>query len=121
MKAHALNVDNDIFLGSDGSLALVQDGPEVVQHVRSRLLFFTGEWFLDLLAGTPYFESIFVKPADLGRVESILKTRILETPEVSTLTEFYMDFNEITRNLRINFTAETTYGTIDETEVFINV
>ena len=42
MKSRALNANNDIYL-SRRSIATVKDGAEVVQHVRSRLLFYLGE------------------------------------------------------------------------------
>ena len=121
MKGHALNSSNDIFVGPDGSLAMVEDGPQTVQHVRTRLLFYRNEWFLDLQAGTPYFEDIFVKPVDLGRVEGIIKSRILETPGVAQLTQFFLEFDEVTRQLDIRFSAETSFGSIDNEEVTINV
>lgn len=120
MIGHALNADNDIFLGEDGSLAIVEEGAETVQHVRTRLQFFLGEWFLDLFAGTPWFEEILVKPADLGKVDSILRTRILQTPGVEELLSFSMDFDEVSRSLFIEFSAVTIYGVIDKTKVTIN-
>lgn len=120
MIGRALNSSNDIFL-SKGSFKTVEEGAEVVQHVRTRLLFYYGEWFLDKSAGTPYLESIFVKPADLGLIESILKQRILETPGIEKLTEFSMAFDGVDRSLSISFSAETIYSTINNEEVTINV
>ena len=64
---------------------------------------------------------IFIKPVNLASVESIFKTRILETPGVEKLTVFSMDFDSVTRYLRVEFTAETIYGVIDKEKVTINV
>lgn len=122
MIGRALDSNNDIIIGADGSLKLVSDGAEVVQHIRSRLQFFKGEWFLDTNAGVPYFEEIFTKPVNLANIESIFKTKILETPGVSKLTEFTMDYESgANRELVIRFSAETIYGYIDREEVSINV
>lgn len=116
----ALNSNNDLFI-VNGNFALVDDAAEVLQSVRSRLLFYMGEWFLDNQIGVPYHQEIFTKPANLGRVESILKGVILGTSGVKSLTDFSMEFNDPrTRALTVTFTAETIYGSIDSEEVSIN-
>lgn len=122
MIGRALDSNNDLVLAPKGSLKLVSDGAEVLQHVRTRLKFLLGEWFLDLKAGTPYFQEIFTKPANLANIESIFKSRILSTPEVSRLTEFSMDYDGgSNRKLIVSFSAETIYGNIDNEKVTINV
>lgn len=121
MIGRALNSNNDLII-ENGSLKLVKDGAEVVQHVRSRLQFYLEEWFLDKSAGTPYFQLIFTKPVNLANIESILKNRILSTPGVSILTEFSMVYEgESRRKLNVYFSAETTFGEIISNEVTINV
>lgn len=121
MISRALNSNNDLIIES-GKLKLVKDGEEVVQHVRSRLLFYLEEWFLDLRAGTPYFQQIFIKPVNLANVESILKSKILATPGVIRLLEFSMDYaGSSDRTLRVFFSAETSFGVINNEEVTINV
>lgn len=120
MISRALDSNNDLII-ENGQFKLVADAAEVIQHVRTRLQFYLGEWFLDLTAGTPYFQSIFVKPANLANIESILKTRILSTPEVKKLIEFSMDYDKTSRFLDVRFSAETTYGTISNSQVTINV
>lgn len=118
MIGKALNSDNDIFL-ENGQFALVEEGAETVQHVRTRLLFYRGEWFLDLEAGVPYFEEIFVKPVNLANVESILKQTILQTDGVERLLTFSLDYENTTRKLTVEFSAETIYGLLEG--VTINV
>jgi len=121
MIGRALDSNNDLMV-EGGSLKTVNDSAEVVQHVRTRLLFYSKEWFLDRSAGVPYFEEIFVKPVNLSRVESIFKTKIVETPKVKKLIEFSMEYkSEPNRHLTIYFSAETDYGVINSNEVTINV
>jgi len=121
MIGRALDSNNDLIIRS-GSFQTVDEAAEVVQHVRTRLLFYFNEWFLDLNAGTPYFQQIFVKPVDLGNVESILKSKIIDTPGVDRLIEFSMDYEGgSSRKLSVQFSAETTYGIINNAEVTINV
>ena len=82
----------------------------ILLAVKSRLDFFKGEWFLNTEDGTPYFQDILVKPARLRTVEGIVKRRITETPGITGLKTFVMDFNAATRKLNIAFEALDQYG-----------
>lgn len=121
MIGRALDSNNDIIV-QGGQFRLVEDGSEVVQHVRTRLQFYLEEWFLDLDSGTPYFQEIFTKPVNLDSIESIFKSRILNTPEVQKLTEFAMEYEgNSVRKLSVSFSAETVFGVINNEKVTINV
>jgi hypothetical protein len=121
MIARALDSNNDLMV-ENGSLRLVEEAAETVQHVRSRLLFYLEEWFLDLGAGTPWFQQILKKPVNLANVEAIIKNRILNTAGVQRLTAFTMDYEGASiRTLSVAFSAETVYGSIDSEKVTINV
>tara|TARA_R110000782_G_scaffold21181_2_gene57112 strand:- start:653 stop:1018 length:366 start_codon:yes stop_codon:yes gene_type:complete len=121
MIGRALDSNNDLLI-SEGRFRVVQDAPEIIQHVRTRLQFYLEEWFLNLNSGTPYFQQIFTKPVNLANIESILKVRILETEGILKLTEFSMTYEGgSSRQLSVSFSAETTSGTIDNNEVTINV
>lgn len=111
MIGRALDENNDIFLRRS-QIATVKDGAELVQHVRSRLLFYLGEcaWATD--QGVPYFQRIFVKPMNLPETESIFKAEILNTTNVQRLTDFQMTYNSANRRLAVVFEAETTYGVV---------
>jgi len=121
MISRGLTTNNDLIL-KNSRIAIVEDGAEVVQHVRTRLLFYLGEWFLDRDAGVPWFQQVFVKPADIANTESLIKAVILRTPGMLILTSFSLDFDRTTRRLSVEFRGETIYDTIiDETvELFIN-
>ena len=114
MISRSLNSSNDLYL-LNGRISTVQDGNEVLQHVRTRLLTYQAEWFLDTTAGVPYLQSILIKPANLSATESIIKSEILQTPGVDGLSSFGLEFNKTTRTLNINFTAQTTYGDVSGT------
>lgn len=107
--ALALNSENDIF-ASDGKIKRIYDGGQVVQHVRTRLLHYYGEWFLDTNSGVPYFDQIFTRPADLLAAESIIKGVIIRTPGIDTLDTFELSFDRNTRVLSVSFSATTTDG-----------
>ncbi len=114
MISRSLNSSNDLYL-LNGRISTVQDGNEVLQHVRTRLLTYQAEWFLDTTAGIPYLQSILIKPANLSATESIIKSEILQTPGVDGLSAFGLEFNKTTRTLNINFTAQTTFGDVSGT------
>lgn len=118
MIGRALDSSNDIIV-ENGAFKLVEDGAEVVQHVRTRLLFYKNEWFLNRNSGVAYFQEIFVKPSNPAATESIIKTEIIRTPGILSLITFAMEFDSVSRKLSITFTAETEFGIIDE--VTINV
>ena len=121
MIGRALDSNNDLIV-EGGRLKIVKDGEEVVQHVRTRLLFYFNEWFLDRLTGVPYFEEIFTKPVNLSNIESVLKARILSTPEFKTLTEFTMEYTGAdSRELLVSCSGTTVYGVIDNLKVTVNV
>ena len=112
MIGRALDENNDIFL-QRRRIAVVSDGAELVQHVRSRLLFYLGECSWSTTSGVPYFQRIFVKPMNLPQTEAILKSTILRTEGVQQLLDFRMSFNSTTRRLAVVFQAETTYGVVE--------
>lgn len=120
MISLAVDQNNDLIY-ENGGFATVDEGAEVLQHLKHRLLFYLAEWVLDLGAGTPYTQEIFVKPVNLGNIETIFKNRILRTPEFSFLTEFFLDYEGgDTRQLTVTFSGETSFGIIDEAKVTIN-
>jgi len=120
MIEHALDDNNDIIL-KNGSFITVKDGSQVVQHIRTRLLFYLGEWFMDKRAGTPWFQQVFIKPVNLTIIENVIKSRITDTPELKMITEFSMSLTDPnSRKLEITFSAETESGVINKEEIFIN-
>jgi hypothetical protein len=76
---------------TDGQVTLTPDlKTAVAQHIAIRLRTFFGEWFLDADEGVPYFELILVKNPDLGRINSIFRSVILETPGVSSIARLQL-------------------------------
>ena len=120
MIGRALNENNDIFL-ENGSFKLVSEGAQVAQHLRTRLQFYLEEWFLDRSAGMPWFQTVMVKPADLKAIESAIKNKIVQTPNIDRIVEFEMDYEGgNARSLTVTASVETTFGVININEVTIN-
>lgn len=93
---------NDLFLRTNGELAVVEDAHAVGQHVRQRLKTFEGEWFLDTTAGVPWLDQIMAKNYDPALAEAVVKAEILDTDGVTEITAFSVRFNRTIRNLDIH-------------------
>lgn len=91
-------------------LALVTGQEALRQRIKQRLLLFRGEWFLDIDAGVPYFEDVFIKQPRRNILESAFKREILADPEVTRLSAFDLGFVD-ERTLTLNFTVQTIYST----------
>lgn len=88
----------------------IEQSPASIQAVSTRLKMFFGEWFLDVLDGTKYFENIFIKPVNLSLAEATLKERILQTEGVATLETFSASYDPDSRDFNVEFSATTEYG-----------
>ncbi|MDO9417043.1 hypothetical protein [Pararhizobium sp.] len=92
---------NDLYLATDGNLAMVTGALAVGQHVRQRLSTFEGEWFLDTTAGVPWLNEILGRGYDPALAESVVKAEILDTDAVTEITTFSVGFNRASRGLII--------------------
>lgn len=105
----ALDDNHDLYMSARSGVAIATAGDAVVQGIKTRLLLFRGEWFLDTRVGTPWFEEVF-GPRDLRRIESAMKTQILADPGVKAITSFNLTVDGSTRELSVSFEADTIYG-----------
>lgn len=81
-ESHDLVIEN-------GDLNLLNNEAKVArQTLTINLLFFRGEWFLDLEYGVPYFQSILTKGVSKNVVDSILRAKILESYRIDNITTF---------------------------------
>lgn len=78
----------------------------VSQKLRIRLSFFKGEWYLNINKGLPYYEEIFVKNPNLSYIEDLIIFEINTCPGVEKLLEFNLLYENITRELLIDFKAK---------------
>jgi hypothetical protein len=88
--------------------------------VRTRLLMFRGEWFLDLDAGIPYLESqdgtVSEREAWIGgkydpvRVRADILREILTTPGVLDVPTLRIVYDGGTRTLSISWVARSRFG-----------
>ena len=113
MKVRKLDSNGDIVTHGE---TWATDAEAVAQTAKTRLNLFLGEYFRDITDGMPWFEKedgsqgIFGKGYSLAQVESLIRRRILETPEVLKILRFTTDFDNNERRLNVECTILTTYG-----------
>lgn len=110
MTAFALDTDHDIYLGTPSALAIVEGADYVVQSIRTRLLLYLAEWWLDESEGTPWLQKILGTPTNPTVVERALKARILGTSGVTELLSFDVTYGAAERRLTVQFEVLTIYG-----------
>lgn len=98
---------NDLLLVEAGA-TLVFDVDQVAQNLAIRLRFVLGEWFLDTLAGIPYYQYFFIKNPNQIQVESFLKQEISNTRGVLQITSFDSSYNDKTRSFSVQFGCQAT-------------
>ena len=115
----------DLLLNDSHDLALV--GYDLVmatgidlmrQRLKQSLLFFQGEWYLDIEDGVPYYQDILKKSPDQIAVEAAFKTAIIETPGVTEITAFALKYDAPLRSLSLSFGVKTIYGNLQLSETF---
>lgn len=102
---------------SNADLVIITQREALRQFLKQRLQMFYGEWFLDSSLGVPYFQEIMTKQPSFEAVDAIFKRQILETPGITQLEEFNLEYDNATRSLSLGFRAKSTEGVIDFNEV----
>lgn len=109
----ALDKDTHDLYFSSSDIHVVNDLDSVEQSLKVRLLFYLREWFLDTTSGVPYYDDVLVKNPNVPDIENILKSKIIDTENVTEILEFNSEFDNSTRQLSITFKAKTSFGDTD--------
>jgi len=114
MSTTEMMLDSDGDIAFDGMDISVGTGSEVVgQRLYMRLSVFQGEWFLNLLFGTPYYQNILGTNFSQVILNAIFLGVILGTPGVDRLRapiEYTM--NRRGRQMSMKFDVVTTSGAV---------
>ena len=109
-------VEGDLDL-ADSQVWLIDGSDAIAQHLRNRLKFFLGEWFLDVRQGLPFFQRVFVKNPNLPAIRAIFRRVVRETPGVSGVQDLTLSVSP-DRIASISFVALLDSG--DDPLVFID-
>jgi hypothetical protein len=120
MRYRKLDSNGDMTFGH-GAADFWKDQVEAVgQAVKTRLLLFSGEWYLDTTAGTPWGGfplndlvvqqgRILAEHTQLSR-DAAIRDRIATTEGVIGMPVYGSSFNPNTRTFSVNATIDTIYG-----------
>lgn len=109
MKYRALDQNGDYIFGRGAAQFLVNTPETVAQAVKTRLLLIQGEWFLDLVDGTPYGTKILGE-GTMPFYDAAIQRRILDTQGVTEITAYSSHRDPDTRHLTVQCTISTIYG-----------
>ena len=104
-----LNENNDIYIDSNGNLALCKDIEAVKNSVLCSCRTNYGEIVLDTRKGIPYFETIFTAHPDIELWKSYMKQTILSVPKVLGIVAFKHIIEK--QILKYTVVISTEYGT----------
>lgn len=109
MRYRKLTADDDYSFGNN-QLDFYRDEPAAVgQSVKTRLLLWLGEWFLDIDQGTPYMQGILGKYSQ-EVADTTIKDRVLDTTGVVDIQNYESLKDADNRSLSVRFDLDTIYG-----------
>lgn len=103
---------HDLSLDAGGRLEYVEGDEATAQEIKTRLLFFKGENFLDLREGVPYYTEILIKGVDLGRVRALIRSVIASVPGVVDVPVIEVELDRVTRVATVRWEARNATGRI---------
>lgn len=102
-------VTHDIILGDD-LLLFTDPVAATIQRIKMRLLLYKGEWLRDVDVGVPYLQEIFESKNTKDAADANIKSIILSTDNVNSLRSYTSSVDQVTRTLKIIFSATTDNG-----------
>lgn len=97
----ALNAQHDIYIDSNGILAVVKGADSILQNVVCILQLWLGEAEFDITRGVPYFQ-IMGQSLTLGEVKALITPVILSVNGVSKINTLNISFDRKTRKMTID-------------------
>jgi hypothetical protein len=113
MKYRPLDAAGDYTIGQN---FLSNTPATVAQAIKTRLLLWTGEWFLDKTDGTPWAAKV-LGPRANSNPDAAIKQRILGTPGVVAILEYSSNFNGGDRSFAVSVSVQTEFGNASLTQV----
>ena len=110
MRYRKLDENNDYSFGN-GQNDFYRDVPEAVaQSVKTRLLLWLGEWFLNIEEGTPFMQSILGKYSK-AVADTAIQDRVLATTGVTDISDYESILDPDQRAMSVpTLKIDTIYG-----------
>ena len=110
MKYRKQTASGDYSFGNGLSDFYINSPEAVAQSVKTRLLLWVNEWFLDTEEGTYWLQGVIGKQDQETR-DTVIRSRILETEGVTGISDYSTIIDSDNRTLSIAATIDTLYGT----------
>lgn len=121
MRVRALSPTGDYTWGQGGANFLVDSPAAVAQLVQTTLLLWQGEWFLDVLYGTPWLQQILGQFGAKSVVDIIIQSVILGTQPQGCVTKI-VDYSSTLsgRSLTVQATIDTQFSAAGDTTAVVS-
>lgn len=107
------SVNDDLALDpATGDMAVVVGTDGVVSDLKSRLLTFLGEWWLDTSIGFPWTQEVLGQKLDEGNVRASVEAEALACPGIVSVEDVTSVFDTTARSLAITFSATDDLGAV---------
>jgi hypothetical protein len=110
MRYRKLSPTGDMVFGQNLNSFFINVPEAVAQAAKTRLNMYVGDWYLNILDGTPWNTKVLGKYTGSTR-DPAVRARILETQGLLSITNYGSTFNDITRKYSVNASISTIYGT----------
>ena len=122
MRVRALSPTGDYTWGQGGNNYLVDSPAAVGQLVATTLRLWQGEWFLDVLYGTPWLQQILGQSGAKSVVDIIIQSVILGTQPAGCVTQIVSYSSALSgRGLTINATIDTQFSVAGQSTTVVSV
>ena len=111
MLVRALDANYEPQYGN-GSLDFLTDIDAVAQIIGTKLRLLQGEWWEDLNAGVPLFQSMLGKAGGTSAIPLILQQTITSVPYVTGINSFSGGFNPSIRTYAFSASVQTSFGAV---------
>lgn len=109
-RGKLLDVETHDLVLRGGGTARARGLEAIRQGIKTRILFFRGENFIDFREGVPWIGVILQKGASLGIIRSIIRETIENTPQVLDVPVLNLELSG--RSLTIDYEARTEMGPV---------
>lgn len=117
MRYRILDENDDYQLGK-GQQYFTYGTYAVAQAIKTRLKLLKGEWWENTEEGLPLFQDILGKQGtkdNLYITDTLIKERIIGTPNVTSITDFNSEYNSENRSYSFSCTVNTKFGELNLT------
>lgn len=105
-------ISGDLQLGTDGDAVFLRGVDAIASDLQSEFSMFLGEWYLDLLAGFPWFQEVLGFPLDETKLRRRVDEHARVVPGVVEVTSYELTQDAVARSIAIDFSVKCDNGAV---------